>query len=274
MQDVKSSMRPVSLNIVVCLVLVACATIYLGSALNGNQHKYSRFSSSQCSHGLLINELRASDFCCDHMYHRSDWACVAAYDRPTQIMSSIWAWALPLMPAALTIISDAFFGVLNRKYKAHFKRISLYLSIFIFRTVVLYVFGGLLEMSVQDPPHSDCWYSHLVHSGRCRDNFDYSDHIVLFLAHFLIPCALELTYVIHSTTYATPLPASAPTTWAYTASIVASVSMIGMCLRSMLFTAMYFHTTTENTVALKIFFVLILLPLYYTRQTSAFKSMF
>ena len=62
---------------------------------------------------------------------------------------------------------------------------------------MLYFFGGILELSVQEEVSTECWYSDLT-GGICKDRFDYSDHSILHFTHFLLPAALELSYLFHT----------------------------------------------------------------------------
>ena len=34
---------------------------------------------------------------------------------------------------------------------------------------------------------------------RCKLEFDFSDHIVLNMVQYIVPCALELHYIVHQT---------------------------------------------------------------------------
>lgn len=106
--------------------------------------------------------------------------------------------------------------------------------------------------------HFDC--------DRCKKVFDYSDHIVLFLAHYLTPATLEFTYVLFVSNLR-PFDSYSP-----------SVLSIGLILvvtgRTLLFTGMFFHTIVENMMAIGVFVGLVLLPLLYFTKLRVFYSMF
>jgi hypothetical protein len=101
---------------------------------------------------------------------------------------------------------------------------------------------------------------------RCKKNFDYSDHLVLLLTHFITVAALELTYVLHASNLQ---PMSK-----YSATILSAVGISLLAYRTLLFTGMFFHTTYENLVGLGLYILLIQLPLWALSGTRLFRSMF
>lgn len=42
----------------------------------------------------------------------------------------------------------------------------------------------------------ECWYSDHTRTGRCRENFDFADHTVLFLSHYLAITTFEVLAVL------------------------------------------------------------------------------
>lgn len=107
-------------------------------------------------------------------------------------------------------------------------------------------------------------FSQLIY--RCKKNFDYSDHLVLLLTHFITVAALELTYVLHASNLQ---PMSK-----YSATILSAVGISLLAYRTLLFTGMFFHTTYENLVGLGLYILLIQLPLWALSGTRLFRSMF
>ena len=107
-------------------------------------------------------------------------------------------------------------------------------------------------------------FSQLIY--RCKKNFDYSDHLVLLLTHFITVAALELTYALHASNLQ---PMSK-----YSATILSAVGISLLAYRTLLFTGMFFHTTYENLVGLGLYILLIQLPLWALSGTRLFRSMF
>lgn len=103
-------------------------------------------------------------------------------------------------------------------------------------------------------------------SSRCKKEFDYSDHLVLFMTHFLVISVLEVTYVLHNSNLE-PFRK-------YTASMFSAAVIFALTCRTLLFTGMFFHTIYENLMAMGIFVTLILLPLFFFAKTRLFHSMF
>lgn len=102
--------------------------------------------------------------------------------------------------------------------------------------------------------------------GRCKKVFDYSDHIVLFLTHYVTPAALEMTYVIFASNFR-PFDS-------YSLSVLSAGLIFLLSGRTLLFTGMFFHTIVENMMAVGVFIGLVLLPLFYLTKLRVFYSMF
>lgn len=105
-------------------------------------------------------------------------------------------------------------------------------------------------------------------SCRCKDNFDFADHVVLYACQYLAPLSIEAAYItsiIFSTRgtltgglvrYAAPLAACA---------------LLGvLCLRSMFFTSLYFHTPAEILTAFVGVLALMYFPLHLFLPKSKF----
>lgn len=83
--------------------------------------------------------------------------------------------------------------------------------------------------------------------------FDFSDHIVLSIVQYILPCMLEVHYslILMQRDRRTLIPWLA----------VAAAGAIGLlCLRSMLLTCMFFHTFAENAVGFLIASLVAFLP--------------
>lgn len=131
----RHSSPPISLGVLVCSVALGVFVVLYGCLLNGNQHKYARYHADSCQEGVFIRDLESSEFCCEDIYHRSDWVCVAAYDTINKIWSSLLAWVVPLVPIVMTIFSDYLTGHLAGNKWMHMNRMSAYVGLFIYRTV-------------------------------------------------------------------------------------------------------------------------------------------
>ena len=95
--------------IIVLTVLTALYAIVIltGAGLNDLGHKYSKsLSHDDCTRELLVLHIPHSQMCCDDDIHASDWVCIAGFDRINRIMSSKWAYVLPVIPFGLTVITD------------------------------------------------------------------------------------------------------------------------------------------------------------------------
>ena len=103
---------------------------------------------------------------------------------------------------------------------------------------------------------------------RCRDFFDFSDHIVLYLVHYIAPAALELA-AIRSKIQArhlqyqqdSAIEFSVSGVIVYLAPVLVALSLFILSLRGMWFTVLYFHTQLENIVAAAVATVCVAFPL-------------
>lgn len=144
--------------------------------------------------------------------------CDAAYDKMTKFLCSYWGYVIPLIPLVLNTFFDLLFThvdnndtIVNANNKveacvtdphvkaawtAHFLRLLVYICIFVFRTVVLYMLADFIQYEIQPRPDENCWYARYVSSHSCiGDIYDYSDHIVFFVANYLIPAATEMAFI-------------------------------------------------------------------------------
>ena len=122
--------------------------------------------------------------------------------------------------------------------KAHSIRFVLYALIILYRTYILYLAGGYMQSTLQDSSSStSCWYASLTRDGTCKDHFDYSDHIVLYLAQYGVPLSIELAYVYSITNHN-----RYHMLLRYFLTVMVSVVLLGVCIRGVLLTSMFFHT--------------------------------
>jgi hypothetical protein len=132
----KQEMSQVPLGALLGVILLSSIVLFIGSLLNGTDLKYKRFSSPSCGQGLFIIQLPYSEFCCnDPHYHTSDWACLAAYDELNHILSSVFAWTIPVIPLVLSMATDLYLGYFSRTQRVHAKRLIFNVMVFVYRTV-------------------------------------------------------------------------------------------------------------------------------------------
>lgn len=215
-------------------------------------------SVATCKRQVLATDVPHSNVCCDSQLRQSDWVCVAAFDRFNKVLSSSWAYVIPLVPWALSAACDTTTSM------AHARRLVLYLVLFLVRMLVLYKALGWVQSSLQPSPGSLCWYApYTKHSLCLADQFDFSDHIVLYVANYLAPAAIEVAYA-H-----TALSATGGGTWLrYSPAVGAACILSLITLRGMLFTCMFFHSPLESAVGLGVVTLGLLLPLYAFAETA------
>jgi hypothetical protein len=137
--------------------------------------------------------------------------------------------------------------------------------IFAVRTILLYKALGWLQAMVQPAPGSGCWYAQYTKGNTCAsDNFDFSDHIVLYVANYLVPAVIEAAY-----SYTSFLTSGGSQPWLRCFPVAAaSLLMTMLTLRGVLFTCMFFHTPLESVVGFAISTITVLLPLYLLAGTN------
>ena len=232
-------------------LLARTSTVAVGAGVEG--------IAAVCKRQVLAINVPNSNMCCDAHLRQSDWVCVAAFDRFNKVLSSSWAYVIPLVPWALSTACDTAASM------AHARRLMLYLVLFLVRMLVLYKALGWVQSSLQAPPGSSCWYApYTKHSLCLADQFDFSDHIVLYVVNYLAPAAIEVAYA-H-----TALAATGGGTWLrYSPAVGAACILSLITLRGLLFTCMFFHSPLESAVGLAVATLGVLLPLYAFAETSS-----
>lgn len=103
-----------------------------------------------------------------------------------------------------------------------------------------------------------------IFSVRCRDEFDFSDHIVLFTVQYILPLALEAEASLSLMKTLLPKRFQLATNVAMVLHFVAflvSCGVIALNLKAIYFTCVYFHTPLESIVGFCIAFLFAFLPL-------------
>lgn len=128
---------------VIFAFIVSALIIILGSGLNDLNLKYSRVSKipRTCKRELFILTVPNSQLCCDSPFNADDWVCVASFDTLNRILSSKWAFQIPVIPLVLTIITELASALLGADLKfvnrleSHGCRLFLYICMILLRTV-------------------------------------------------------------------------------------------------------------------------------------------
>ena len=272
------------------LFLVSVAVVLYGSCLNSAGLKYSRVSAghgrdSDCSRELLVLSVQESNFCCEGL-RSSDWVCVAAYDEVNRKLTSHpWAYLAPFVPWVLTA------ALIEVDIYASLRRFLLYSILLVYRTYILYIGFGVVQSVYTTTGSSEagseaisertsCWYSVHRRNGDCIDNFDFSDHIMFYIAQIVIPSAVEIGYVLGFHSVITGSGDGVRRRWKHWLqmfpTIVTALVLVILALRAMFFTSIYFHTPEENIVALSLAFLFAVVPtsfLLYRHKRSAGSGM-
>jgi len=256
-----------------CILLVL-----LGSGLNSLGHKYAVSHSiptntnlnSWCEREVYTLNEPDSKFCCEGL-RRQDWVCIAGFDRINKIMTGLpWAYVLPLLP---WVCSTLFFPS-EISFKNHLKRLFLYVGIILFRVFILYVTFAKIQTFLNNQFNSnmnmninECWYSHLRKNNDCNnERFDFSDHIVFYMTVYVIPSTIEASWTLYivkklyndlngTVTVLVPW-------YRYVPTLIICVLIYAISARNMMFTMLYFHTPLENVVALLLFIMTIVTPIW------------
>mmetsp|Transcript_30503 Transcript_30503/g.29131 ORF Transcript_30503/g.29131 Transcript_30503/m.29131 type:complete len:302 (+) Transcript_30503:128-1033(+) len=255
--------------------------ILIGSALNNLNHKYSRSSSISrtCAREIFILSVPNSELCCDDSLYISSWVCIASFDTFNKLFASFWALIIPLIPIATTILTEYLYKKIIdqssaptlQHIRAHSNRLILYILIILYRMYVLYQGGEYVQTLLRENyggSDNSCWYFDLIKGTRCKNHFDFSDHIVLYLVQYIIPSTLELTY-IYIQHYKNNKKIK-DTILKYFVPILASLFVICVSTRGILLTCTFFHTGLESLTAVGIIFLFFLFPLYYVISTPIF----
>ena len=131
---IASAMRTVERRYFTYTILAALS-VGLAGWLYSEGHVYTRFRSDECSTGVLNKMIEDSSLCCSG--HRSyDWVCVAAYDEITTVMSSGWAWILPLIPLLAAARREKLSATSDSSHPNALRRGIFYLALFSYRVVI------------------------------------------------------------------------------------------------------------------------------------------
>lgn len=216
-------------------IAVGAIVAVLG-CLYGDNQVYSRYRGEECSAGVFCHSVKDSAVCCEG--HRGDdWVCIAAYDDTTAAMSGVLAWILPLLPLLFAALSDLLFES-DKLRPGVLRRGLAYMMLFAYRTFLLHAGLGYLQELLQDTEgDNNCWYKTI--GKRCKVEFDFSDHVVLFLVQYCVPVSFELSYCLSRRV------SSLFHRMVQLANTLTCLLLLGFSFRGIFFTSTYFHTSAE-----------------------------
>ena len=147
------------------------------------------------------------------------------------------AWLIPMIPWLFGVIVGLAQG--DKMQYSTIRRLSLYFAMIAFRTVGLFITFESIMVSFQ-PTHRACWYYQERKSGKCS-RFEPSDHVVLFICHFVCVVLFEFRAVIIE---------SGAKSKRFIAVLLPGAVIIGLAVYNMWYTMLYFHTPKECVVGL------------------------
>lgn len=111
----------------------------IGALYNPSNLKHIRVLTDDCNASVIATSLRDSITCCAEYApyaYLSLGLCDATFHWTSGFAASHFAWVLPLLPLAATVLADVCsLPDLSSKLFGHFKRLLLYVFIMFFRAV-------------------------------------------------------------------------------------------------------------------------------------------
>eukprot|EP01084_Bolivina_argentea_P182158 314530_1 len=255
-----STKSPISGSFVFGIYFVA-ASLFCGAGLwyNGG-NKYIRLqgmddSTAQCISqwaNVLEGKAEGTAVCCTQGDIFSWGVCRAAAVKWTTLyMGKIWvAWFLPIVAF---IINTSFqtsspASLFNEAKKRHKHRLALYIVLIVWR-MFLYLWPKWLMGERSSRDIQACWYAEYTSSGTCRLEFDFSDHVVLFLGQYVSIQTFETFAAMREKCKR----------WL---TVLVTI-MVSICaLGGMFDTIAFFHSRQESIAAFILVSVTVYLPLW------------
>jgi len=271
---IRSDLAPIEnhhMGIVIFLSFVIAITFALGcGAYVNNGKKYVRIQGNQencASSWINIHSPDSPPICCpknkklnaDGEFHMLESSianlCEHSASTYSKMVVTLWgAWMLPLFPFILnTGIQAQRHEEQTLRRSIHARRLMLYVVSLLGRTFILYWASDSLEKMIQGPETSDCWYSSLRWGSKCKENFDTSDHIVLFMCQYLAVQIVEMYAIFQENQQSF-------SRWILSL-VSAVVSLIS--LHGIYGTTAYFHDIAESFTGYILSLVTVYLPLLY-----------
>jgi len=199
-----------------------------------------RLGPADCPSGAYIPVAPADapPVCCIGDGKQPMPCAVSSWRRAEKFLSGkVGAWALPLVGPALSAVLGAAAGgaVLRAPLQ---RRVAVLLVTLAFRSVVLFELLNWAQRRAQGEAPA-CWYAAMrKDSDGCSTRFDFSDHVVLYALHFVLPSCLELLALRTESRGGL-----------HTALVGAWCSGLGLfALRAIFHTVGWFHTPAESLV--------------------------
>ena len=268
-------------QILIIEILVLIAVGLIGLKVNDGK-KYVRIvdTENNCHKAwvdIIKGDIDSHDkHCCyrgsKESLNHSD-LCVAAMDDITATLESLLALLLPLLPLLLTSLFYTTFQFLDTKdqslmtklWSKRRNRMILYFLIILTRTGLLFKGLNALQDHVQGEEETTCWYAHMRKNKSCRENFDFADHLVLFICHYVTIPTVELLATVSETKLLSNFMTKEARPWKFGAylSNLFSIAIIGLSLRSSFYTLSYFHSPLESIVGTALAITFVYLPTMY-----------
>ena len=105
---------------------------------------------------------------------------------------------------------------------------------------------------------------------RCKDHFDFSDHIVMYIAHYLVPCAMELAVV--ATRAFSERGSVLSICLQYGVSLGACVLFLSVAIRAMFLSCMFFHTPLESIAGAALVVLLVVTPCFFLDGSTYWRA--
>lgn len=186
-------------------LLPSAAALVIGVITNGGRKYVRLLTPGHCSSlwGDIFAGPEAS-ICCLLDDLEPEGICRAAsLNWTTTHLTRLWvALLVPILGFIMNTSTQTPSRVLEPHWDVtlrHLRRFLLYAFIIVWRTFGLYKGLNWLQVQLSDAAltSSSCWYSSQTRSGLCKDSFDFSDHVVLFMAQYISIQMFETCAILH-----------------------------------------------------------------------------
>jgi hypothetical protein len=189
------------------------------------------------------------------------------------------AWLLPLCPLLLRVLYLVYQSLIHCKFTLDVylvRRLFLYLFLFNVRGWFLYLTLNAMEDRVVAPIPEQCWYRPFFQPICLGRVFDFSDHIVLYMAQILPIALTEFIYAWEQPYWRRRRPLQPPDdddsvvllSWMVPWTLIAGLAYLYfITLLGAYKTASYFHTASEVYMGLVVS-LWIHIPLWWLQTTK------
>lgn len=217
-----------------------------------SSRKFIRIQSSECASSWidLSSQNASASICCDR-YNSLNQPCYLGMRLLRPICGTLLgSWGLPLAAVVMNFAHALAYKHENLR-RSSLNRSLIYLAIMLYRTAVLYVGLDTIEATIVWSPDK-CFYKSFTRNGKCVRDFDFSDHIVLFLTHFVLISWIEINAVAVEGIHRSKRHRFCIYMWFLALLIIATYFLH--------YTALSFHYFGENMMAWLIFTIFVLWP--------------